>query len=178
LTLPFSISDEDGDPLTVLFRIDDDATWSVVPASSEPNVIPAELVARAFSAPGIHTMAVTAFDGLEDSAAPVVYEVGYSLPVRDLPIKPLGKRQFLVNVSSLGGVPVKLWYQIQDWGRERWDGPVSIPATAQLKAIAFTQAELDELLPGGYLLRCRYEIPDGNYITKWHGWTRWIKLGF
>jgi hypothetical protein len=173
LTLPFSISDEDGDALTVLFRIDDDVTWSVVPTSPEPNVIPAELVARAFAAPGIHTVAVTAFDGLEDSAAPVVYEVGYSLPERDLPIKQLGGRQFEVDVSQLGGVPVKLYYQIHDWGRERWGGPISIAKHIRGQTVQFTEKELDDTALGQHSVRCRYEVPDGNFITRWHSWIRW-----
>jgi hypothetical protein len=144
-----------------------------VPTSSEPNVFPAELVARAFSAPGIHTMAVTAFDGLEDSATPIVYELGSSLPVRDLPIRQPDGRQFEIDLSSLGGVPVKLYYQLEDWGRTYWKGPISIPKHVLRQTVPFTNDELMPLLVGIHLLRCRYETPTGHYLTKPFSWRRW-----
>jgi hypothetical protein len=62
LVLPFSISDDDGDALTVLYKIDDDVTWSILPTSSSPNVLPADLVSRVLSGPDSHRVTVTAFD--------------------------------------------------------------------------------------------------------------------
>jgi hypothetical protein len=80
LVLPFSIWDEDGDALTVLYRMDDDVTWSIVPVSSEPNVIPANLVSRVLSTPGVHTLEVAGFDGLELSETPISFELFSAVP--------------------------------------------------------------------------------------------------
>jgi hypothetical protein len=71
--LPFSVSDEDGDAVTVLYRTDDDVTWSVLPASSEVNVLPASLASRFLAMPGTHTVEVTAFDGLDVSDGSVPF---------------------------------------------------------------------------------------------------------
>jgi hypothetical protein len=49
LMLPFSVSDEDGDAVTVLYRIGDDVAWSVLPRSSGVNVLPPALVPRLVS---------------------------------------------------------------------------------------------------------------------------------
>jgi hypothetical protein len=69
------MSDEDGDALTVLYKIDDDVTWSILPTSSSPNVLPADFVSRVLSTTDGHTVAVTAFDGLEVSEMPVTFAV-------------------------------------------------------------------------------------------------------
>jgi hypothetical protein len=61
------VSDEDGDAVTVLYRIGDDVTWSVLATSSEVNVLPADLVSRLVSKPEVQKIEVTAFDGLDVS---------------------------------------------------------------------------------------------------------------
>jgi hypothetical protein len=70
------VSDEDGDAVTVLYRIGDDVTWSVLPTSSKVNVLPADLVSRLVSKPEVQKIEVTAFDGLDVSDEPVPFGVG------------------------------------------------------------------------------------------------------
>jgi hypothetical protein len=65
LALPFSVSDEDGDAVTVLYRVDDDVAWSVLPTASGQSVLPADVVSRLVATPEQHKVEVTAFDGLE-----------------------------------------------------------------------------------------------------------------
>jgi hypothetical protein len=119
LTLPFSIADEDGDALTVLYRIDDDVTWSVVPSSSAPNVVPANLVSRALSAPGAHTLQVTAFDGLEDSVSPLQYELIRSANRWfDFDCQPDRRRNFKLRVADF--TPCTMRYSIDG---KAWSEP-------------------------------------------------------
>jgi hypothetical protein len=73
LTFPFSVSDADGDAVTVLYRIGDDVTWSVLPTSSDVNVLPADLVSELVSKPEVQKIEVTAFDGLDVSDEPVAF---------------------------------------------------------------------------------------------------------
>jgi hypothetical protein len=63
--LPFSVSDEDGDAVTVLYRVDDDVAWSVLPTASGQSVLPVDVVSRLVGSPEQHKVEVTAFDGLE-----------------------------------------------------------------------------------------------------------------
>jgi hypothetical protein len=65
------VSDEDGDALTLLYRIDDDVAWSTLPTVSGQAVLPADVVSRSLSAPGVHTLEAAAFDGFELSALPI-----------------------------------------------------------------------------------------------------------
>jgi hypothetical protein len=67
LVLPFSVSDEDGDAVTLLYRIGDDVSWSTAQTASGEAVLPVDVVSRLLSTPDIPKVEVAAFDGLEVS---------------------------------------------------------------------------------------------------------------
>jgi hypothetical protein len=82
LMLPFSVSDEDGDAVIVLYRLGDDVTWSVLPTSSGVNVLPADLVSRLVSRPEVQKIEVIASDGLDASDDTIAFDV---VPDADVP---------------------------------------------------------------------------------------------
>jgi hypothetical protein len=67
LALPFSVSDEDGEAVTQLYRIGENVSWSSAATWSGEAVLPAEVVSGLFSMREASKVEVAAFDGLEVS---------------------------------------------------------------------------------------------------------------
>jgi hypothetical protein len=107
--LPFSVSDEDGDAVTLLYRIGDDVSWSAAATTSGEAVLPADVVSRLLSMPDEHKVEVAAFDGLELSPFPEWYEDLPSVAVGGCPAKPADGLQE-ISSDVLGSGFVQLWH--------------------------------------------------------------------
>jgi hypothetical protein len=127
VALPFSVSDDDGDEVNVMYKFKGDAEWSAAPVSSALNVFPYDLLARGLATAEASALHLTAFDGLEDSESPLVlgsdtgsWELSLSVfpTSRDVATYILGKvpeadRTYKLTISGPGS-PFFVWYAVDD----------------------------------------------------------------
>jgi hypothetical protein len=171
LSLPFSATDADGDALTVLYRVGDDATWSVLEAPHGPIVLPATLVSRAFSAQaGERVIELTAFDGLELAATAVRIRTPVEchpqvIISNHVPSVQVNMRTFCGDFTSKKG---QFFYAID--GAPDYTGPVKTTGTAE-RTFEMDHKQYCRLTAGNHWIRLKFWPKDDaskTYFTDEH----------